>query len=102
MSNIRLPKQLEKYFVLEELPRTGHARRFCLYLPYKDGSKDTRCRSEWKVSSTQEAIDENAVEDRLEHEKSEFRSRIERWLKESGKVLTGNGPVPELRDRDDA
>ena len=101
MSSIKLPKDLGEYFFLKEDDRTEDCRRFHLYFPYREGSTSDRLHWEWTVSDTEEAMDSRIVGAKLERARKQFKQHIEQWLDESGKMLVGEDPLPELREQAD-
>lgn len=101
MPRIKLPKSIGEYFAFQEDDRTGDFRRFHLYLPYRDGPRIERLHWEWNVSGTEEAvIGADGIQKKNARERDRFANYIENWLRESGCILVGDAPIPELR-RDD-
>lgn len=90
---IQISKPFESYVAEEELPRTGDARKFKMYMPYEiEGTNKTSSwQREWRYSGTQEAIDQkngvDGLSGRRQREMAMLRTAIEKELRSAGERL---------------
>jgi hypothetical protein len=83
MALLDISKPFESYVSVEELPRTGDARKFLLRLLFEvEGTLETRELTwPWSYSGTQEAIDQkhgaDGLRERRMHEIDMFRRHVE-------------------------
>ena len=98
MASIDLPRALQDYFAFAETTPTRNGRRFSITLPYikADGRLD---RLQWwyHLSAAKEkALGDGAPEALRAEAVSRFQVHIDRWLRNTGQVLYGDGAIPQL------
>jgi hypothetical protein len=83
---IELERPFRDYVTVEELPRTGDARKFVtLFMFQLEGTNRTETRrNEWSYSGTQEAVDQNAGVDGLAPRQQRSIEQLERAITQEG------------------
>jgi hypothetical protein len=79
---IELKKPFSHYVAVDELPKTGDARKFVVNFPYQiEGTAKTGRRFvEWSYTGTQEAIDQNSGLDGLARRQQRAIEQLERSI----------------------
>ncbi len=91
---IELKKPFSHYVAIEELPKTGDARKFVTVFVYQvEGTNRTETRKiEWSYSGTQEAIDQKAGVDGLTGRRQRSIEQLEQVVaREGGRVYETDG-----------
>lgn len=99
MTHIELPRALEDYFAFAETDPTRTGRRFCITLPYFEGTRLDRLQWWYHLTQEQEErLGDGHVRSLREQATARFRKHIERWLENTGQRLYGHGdePIPRI------
>jgi len=100
MQHIELPRALEDYFAYAESTPTRNGRRFCITLPYAEGTRMDRLQWWYHLSPAQEQMYEGHGIEAFRNQAIErFRRHIQRWLENSDQCLYGNEPIPRIAKR---
>ena len=96
---LQISKPFESYVAVDELPRTGDARKFVFNLPYEiEGTNRMgQFSRQWKYSGTQEAIHgAKGLETLRRSEMQAFELQVIRELRASRERLYAQGDRPIL------
>jgi hypothetical protein len=99
MPSIDLPRQLQDYFAFTETEPTRHGRRFSITLPYFEANGRLGRLQWWYhlCAAREKGLGETALETLRRQAVERFTIHIERWLNNTGQLLTGTGTIPHLR-----
>ena len=97
MTHIELPRALEDYFAFAETDPTRAGRRFSISMPYFDGARLDRLQWWYHLTREQEErLGDTIIRSLREQATARFRRHIERWLRNTGRKLYGNEPIPHI------